>query len=150
MDVRRLRRLEEVVASYGADPAHWPAAERNELEEAARKRPDLLAEGREVDRVLARAAAPPVSAEGRSRLLQAIANERRGVPGNVIPLPVRPRSPAWSWASAAALAASLAFGVYLGTLDSANVIFDPNLTSSDDPVDLAGLGDVSDYLEGEG
>jgi hypothetical protein len=144
-----LKRLEEVAAAYGSDPERWPADERSLLEEAARVRPDLLAEAREVDQVLAHAAVPPATAEGKSRLLQIIASERQARPGNVVSLPVRPRSPAWSWAAAAALAASLAFGIYLGTLEGANVLFDPAGAASDDPVDLAGLGDVSDYLEGE-
>jgi hypothetical protein len=60
------------------------------------------------------------------------------------------RSHAWAWAAAATLAASLAFGIYLGTLDTTDFLFSPDTAANDDPVDLAGLGDVSDYLEDQG
>ena len=142
-----LKRLQEVCAAYGADPARWPEDERLALDEAARANPDALAEAREIDRVLALATAPKRSPYGQSRLIDAIARERRAEPTNVIAMPLRRRRPRWPWAAAAALAASLACGIYLGSLDSANALFDSSPAVSDDPVDLAGLGDISDYLE---
>jgi hypothetical protein len=147
-----VKRLAEVAAAYGADPARWPAPERIRLEEAARARPDLLAEAGEVDRVLALAAEPRISHGGEARLLAAIAQQAKPTGGNIVAMPVRrstgPRSMSgWSWAAAATLAASLACGIYLGSLDSTGFIFDPDAVANDDPVDLAGLGDVSDYLE---
>jgi len=150
MDRALMKRLEEVAAAYGADPARWPPRDRTLLEEAARASPEILAEAAEIDRVLAIAAVPRPSPEAQARLVRAIAEDSRAA--NVIPMPLRrrDRSPAWSWATAATLAASLACGIYLGTLDSLSQIFDPDASMSDDPVDLAGLGDVSDYLEDEG
>jgi hypothetical protein len=147
-----LKRLTEVAAAYGADPARWPAAERARLEEAARARPDLLVEAGEVDHVLALAAEPRMSHDGEARLLAAIAQHVKPAGRNVVAMPARrsagPRPMSgWSWAAAATLAASLACGIYLGSLDSTGFIFDPDAVASDDPVDLAGLGDVSDYLE---
>ena len=76
-----------------------------------------------------------------------IARERQAASANVVAMPVRRPPPRWPWAAAAALAASLACGIYLGSLDSANALFDSSPAVSDDPVDLAGLGDISDYLE---
>jgi hypothetical protein len=52
MDSRLLKRLSEVVAAYGANPARWPKGERSRLEEAARENPRMLAEAHEIDRVL--------------------------------------------------------------------------------------------------
>ena len=147
MDDARLKRLQEVAAAYGADPARWPEGERSLLDEAARANPDTLVEAREIDRVLGQATAPKTSFEGRSRLLETIARERQAASANVVAMPVRRPPPRWPWAAAAALAASLACGIYLGSLDSANSLFDSSPAVSDDPVDLAGLGDISDYLE---
>ena len=147
MDDALLKRLQEVAAAYGADPARWPEGERSLLDEAARANPDALVEAREIDRVLGQATAPKTSSEGRSRLLETIARERQAASANVIAMPVRRPPPRWRWAAAAALAASLACGIYLGSLDSANALFDSSAAVSDDPVDLAGLGDISDYLE---
>jgi hypothetical protein len=153
MDLRLMKRLREVVDAYGANPARWPAEERTALEEASRADPGVLAEADEIDRVLALAAMPRGAADAQSRLLRTIANDKGRATDTVIPMPARRRavrSPAWSWAAAAALAASLACGIYLGSLDSVSGLFDPNAAASDDPVDLAGLGDLSDYIEGEG
>jgi hypothetical protein len=153
MDSRLLKRLSEVVAAYGANPARWPKGERSRLEEAARENPRMLAEAHEIDRVLELASAPRNSQEGQARLLRAITHEGQAHASNVVSLPSRVlprRSHAWAWAAAATLAASLAFGIYLGTLDTTDFLFSPDTAANDDPVDLAGLGDVSDYLEDQG
>ncbi|MFL5258401.1 MAG: hypothetical protein ACJ8AS_01505 [Hyphomicrobiales bacterium] len=145
----QLKRIAELASAYGADPSRWPEADRALMREAALARPDLLAEAQEVDAVLSRASAPPSGASGRKRLLAQIAREASSV--NVVDLRRRRRPPrSFAWPVAAALAASLALGVYLGTLDGANAVFSPGIAADDDPVDLAGLGDVSDYLEDQG
>jgi hypothetical protein len=144
-----LKRIAELASAYGADPSRWPEADRALLRDAALARPDLLAEAQEVDAVLGQASAPPSAASGRERLLAQIAREAS--PANVIDLGLHRRSRrSFAWPVAAALAASLALGVYLGTLDGANAVFSPGISADDDPVDLAGLGDVSDYLEDQG
>jgi hypothetical protein len=144
-----LKRIAELASAYGADSSRWPEPERSLLDEAAGARPDLLAEAQEVDAVLSRASAPPSGSSGRERLLAQIAREAS--PANVVDLRSRSRQPrSFAWPVAAALAASLALGVYLGTLDGANAVFSPGIAADDDPVDLAGLGDVSDYLEDQG
>lgn len=135
------KRLHEVAAAYGADPARWPPRERVRLEALAAKRPADLADAQAIDRVLAGASTPAVPQAGAARIAARLPSKREIVG-------FRPRRPAWrnSWAIASALAASLAFGVYLGTFSETDLLFDPGLASSDDPVDLAGLGDVTDLL----
>ena len=49
-------RLREVLATYGADPQHWPAVERGTLLSSMAEAPDLAAEAAEIDLVLGRAA----------------------------------------------------------------------------------------------
>jgi len=113
----------------------------------------MLGEADEIDRILDLATAPKTSQEGQARLLEAIARERQAQTNNVVTLAPRARpsrSYAWAWTAAATLAASLTFGIYLGTLDAADFVFNPDTAVNDDPVDLAGLGDVSDYLEDQG
>ncbi|CAN5212252.1 hypothetical protein BH10PSE7_BH10PSE7_04000 [soil metagenome] len=138
-----INRLREVAAAYGGQSARWPQAERAALEVAAFRETVALADASEIDGVLAAASRPEVPANGRLRLMQRIVPAKRG--DTVVALPVRRRQQA-SWAIAAGLAASLAAGAYLGTLSQTDLLFDPGTAASDDPVDLAGLGDVNDYL----
>jgi hypothetical protein len=144
MEDNPVNRLAEVAAAYGADSSKWPADERARLQEVASANPEILAEAFEIDRLLSLVTSPPEAANARSRFIGGLDKEKRL--SKVVPLRRRHTySPGWSIA-AAALAAALACGVYLGSLDLANDLFDPGATASDDPVDLAGLGDVSDYI----
>lgn len=144
-------RLAEVLAAYGADPARWPAAERAGLEALVRKEPGLLAEAREIDRVLARAPVPQIPAGAAARLLARV-GESRPAP-NVVPFD-RPARPAqkpsiWSWGAAAALAASFACGIFLGTTNFAARLGDSDVVEIDDPIVLTGIDDATDLLEGD-
>src|SRR5262249_23155819 len=118
MDAMRTR-LAEVLAAYGADPARWPAAERDGLiahVENTPHLPGLLAGAREIDQILASARAPSVPAGAAARLL-AQAGQRKPE-ATVIPFDrarARPRPSIWSWGAAAALAASFGLGIFLGT-----------------------------------
>ena len=144
MEDNPVNRLAEVAAAYGADSSKWPADERARLQEVASANPDILAEAFEIDRLLSLVTPPPEASGARSRFVSRLDKEKRRSDPKVVPLRRRHAySPGWS-ITAAALAAALACGVYLGSLDLANDLFDPGATASDDPVDLAGLGDVTD------
>lgn len=151
MDAMRTR-LAEILAAYGADPARWPVSERDRLLPLLQGQPELLAEASEVDRVLAKAAPPQVPAGAKALLLARVAETKQQV--NVVPLaPARakPRSSVWSWGTAAALAASFAFGIFLGnSTNFANFGTDSDVVEIDDPIVLTGIDDAPDLLEGGG
>ena len=108
MDAMRTR-LAEVLAAYGADPARWPAAERDRLMAHMDNAPDLqalLSEAREIDQVLGRAGTTEVPAGAATRLLARAGQQNPST--TVIPLDrarARPGPSVWSWGAAAALAA---------------------------------------------
>ena len=153
MDAMRTR-LAEVLAAYGADPARWPASERDRLLAHVEGAPELgalLAEAREIDQVLARVKAPAVPAGAAARLL-ARAGEHRPQT-TVIPFDragARPQPPSiWSWGAAAALAASFGLGIFLGTTNLTLPIGDNGVVEIDDPIVLTGIDDATDLLEGD-
>ncbi|MGE0004953.1 MAG: hypothetical protein AB7S92_05130 [Parvibaculaceae bacterium] len=149
MDAMRTR-LAEVLAAYGADPARWPATERDRLMALAETEPGLLAEAREIDRVLARAVTPPVPAGAAARLLARAREERPQA--TVIPLDrarARRRPSIWSWGAAAALAASFGVGIFLGTTNLGLLFGDNGVVEIDDPIVLTGIDDATDLLEGD-
>lgn len=150
MDATRTR-LAEVLAAYGADPARWPASERPGLEALSRAQPELLADARQIDRILARAERPLAPAGAKAQLLARAA----GAPqtGNVIPLDRgrrRPMPSIWSWGTAAAFAASFAFGIFLGGNTSFGNFRADDVVEIDDPIVLTGIDDAPDLLEGDG
>ncbi|WP_119393019.1 hypothetical protein [Taklimakanibacter lacteus] len=146
-------RLAEVLAAYGADPARWPAAERARLQAAIQSEPQLLAEAREIDLVLAKAAAPVIPAGAASRLLARAGQARPAL--NVVPFDPARRGQGqrqrsiWSWGAAAALAASFACGIFLGTTNFAARLGDSEVVEIDDPIVLTGIDDATVLLEGE-
>jgi hypothetical protein len=143
-------RLAEVLAAYGADPDRWPAAERDRLLALVESEPGLVAEALEIDRVLARAASPKTPAGAAARLM-ARAGQERPLP-NVVPFDrARPRQQPsiWSWGAAAALAASFACGIFLGTTNFANLTGSGDVVEIDDPIVLTGIDDATDLLEGD-
>ena len=149
MDAMRTR-LAEVLAAYGADPARWPAAERDRLMALVENEPEILAEAREIDQVLAGARSPAVPQGAPARLL-ARAAQQRPQP-NVIHLDRaragRPPS-IWSWGAAAALAASFGLGIFLGTTNLTLPFGDSGVVEIDDPIVLTGIDDATDLLEGD-
>jgi hypothetical protein len=67
-----LARVASVVEAYGADPARWPASEREAvqcLNSSSAQAERVLAQARELDLVLASATPPPQSAALERRLL---------------------------------------------------------------------------------
>ena len=121
---QELTRLESVLDTFGADPGRWPASERHMLETLIEKNTDarlLLGEARAVARVMDGTPVPEASAALKSRIVTA-ATDKAGRDARIVPIrtarPRRGRSiPARRTAAiwpAAALAASFAFGLYLG------------------------------------
>lgn len=152
MDATRTR-LAEVLAAYGADPTRWPVSERSGLEALLASEPGLLAEAAEIDRVLARAPVPAAPAGAKALLLARVAREKQAV--NVISLEraprAKPRPSIWSWGTAAALAASFAFGIFLGNSTNFPTFRgDGDVVEIDDPIVLTGIDDAPDLLEGGG
>jgi hypothetical protein len=152
MDAMRTR-LAEVLAAYGADPARWPAAERDRLMAHMDIAPDLqalLAEAREIDQVLGRAGTAEVPAGAAARLLVRAGQQNPST--TVIPLDrtrARPGPSVWSWGAGAALAASFGLGIFLGTTNFATSFGDGDVVEIDDPIVLTGIDDAPDLLEDE-
>lgn len=119
-----LARLEEVLDTFGADPARWPVSERAALEALAETQDQarrLIGEAQALERVMDSAPALKASDALKARIVAAAANdpvrEARVVPITTSPgrsgHSLRVRRAALMW-PAAALAASFAFGLYLG------------------------------------
>lgn len=137
-------RLKEVLATYGADPAHWPAGERAALLANLTGAPAQAAEATEIDLVLGQAAMLTVPAHLAARITSAAGGS---TPAAIVRVPA-PGKASWSsWISAAALAASLALGIYIGFAGNSNLLVDPDSTGIDDPIVLTGIGDATDLLE---
>ena len=117
-------RLESVLDTFGADPGRWPAGDRRALEALVEKDADarrLFGEARAVARVMDAAPVPEASDALKSRIVAAAIKDAGG-DARVVPienarirkphsLSVRRGVAIWP---AAALAASFAFGLYLG------------------------------------
>jgi hypothetical protein len=143
MDKILKQRLAAVLASYGADPARWPTAERGALPphlEAG----DGLIEAARIDRLLGLASRPTIPAGLESRLMARVAEDVRL---SVLPF-VRP-APRWSlaWTVALPLAASLALGIYLGAAGSFDPFLPPVVTGDVAAADDDGGGDPSGVSE---
>ena len=134
MDDRK--RLEQVLAAYGADPDRWPEADRKLAPFLADT--DLTA-AREIDAALAAASRPVASSGSLDRL-------KASLPASGIVVPMTPRAarPKFQalWVGGA-LAASLALGIYLG----GSGVADDFAASADAPLDLIGLGDAEAIAE---
>lgn len=142
MELTGKERLAAVLATYGADPARWPEAERRELSAHLAAAGEALAEAQAMDRLLAampevgprdgfalrlmaridREVAAPAPREGRARLL---------------------------WGAALPLAASLLLGAYLGAAGELDPVLPDAVTGAaidgDDGGDPAGIAGVTDY-----
>lgn len=143
-------RLKAVLAAYGADPAHWPESDRKLAPLLASGDPELLAQvqdARATDAALARASHPESPAGAAERLVARVAEE----PGRVVSFAARareqpPPTPAalpGRLAAAAALAASLLLGLYLGASGQGDWLVPP-LLADESPNDMAAEFDVLD------
>ncbi|MGD9868316.1 MAG: hypothetical protein AB7U38_10005 [Hyphomicrobiales bacterium] len=149
-------RLEHVLAVYGANSGRWPDAERASLRELCARDPQakgLLDEASALDRLLDAAPAGNASAALQARIVAAAAAESGA---RVVPIDsFRERRAAGGGLSlrrggfwpAAALAASFAFGIYLGTTSVGTGMLDAAMggdVAMSDSVDmLAMFGDGS-------
>ena len=124
-----LDRLKQVIEAYGGDPKRWPEAERGGLVALSAAAPETAAavrEARALDTVLGQAPGADASRlpDLRQRILAGAGlDEAPAVAGGapVAPITMSPLRPpprrVPMWAAAAALAASLVFGVALGASD---------------------------------
>jgi hypothetical protein len=147
MDNERQARVAHLLASYGADRARWPEADRD-LPAADG---DARREAAAIDRLLSLASDPAVPAGAELRLMQKIADPRSAA---VVALAARrpPRAALVRYAAALPLAASLALGVYLGARGSLDFMLPPAITGDvaqgDDALDaLDGIGDIDSFAE---
>ncbi|MGH6854429.1 MAG: hypothetical protein ACREDX_08800 [Aestuariivirga sp.] len=132
------RRLREVLASYGANPARWPEAERDLLLPHLDAMRDEIDEARRIDALLDLAAAPAFPADRENRIMARItgsAATRKSLP---------------RWSAALPLAASLALGIYLGAMGDLDPFLPAMVTgdvvsASDDDTDLSGVTEATDY-----
>jgi len=118
---QQLARLEKMLDIFGADAKRWPAHERGALQAFIEANPDarqLLGEARALARVLDAAPASRAGAALKARIVAAAIADA-GRDARIVPIqaarfrsmPVRRVRAMWP---AAALAASFAFGLYLG------------------------------------
>lgn len=142
------KRLVDLAASYGANPAHWPVEDQAGLINTGS---DAFAEAREIDLVLNRASSPALPEGAEARLLSRIDEGRSA---EVILFRPKPRQ-AHGWmpvAAALPLAASLALGIYLGAAGNLDFMLPASVTgdvaSVNDTVDdLGGVGEADAYSE---
>lgn len=138
------QRLITVLEAYGADPARWPIADRH-LASLDGSMPGWR-EARALDRALASATTPPLPAGLSARLGVAA----RPAADNVVQFAPRKSARVLRWPAAAALAASLAIGIYIGALNPGDLFFPSTDTASlDDPLDLMNLDQADDADTGD-
>ncbi|MCE9523401.1 MAG: hypothetical protein K8S25_13340 [Alphaproteobacteria bacterium] len=109
-------RFEALLDAYGADPRHWPDAERDaalvfaKSSAAAQRR---LEEAAVLDRLIDQADTAPVTPELQEKILATFAQAHRG--GSLSATFARLLPGRAAWVPATALAASLALGLGVGT-----------------------------------
>lgn len=149
MDETSRKRIDRVLAAYGADPAHWPAEDRQVLAPLLGEMGPAAEEARAIDAMLEAATKPELPAGAEERLLARLQPE-----GRVVTLPSRKASPGpvLRWSAALPLAASLALGIYLGAMGTLDDFLPGTVTgelaaSDDDNADLSGVSEAEDYAE---
>jgi len=124
------QRLKLVLEAYGADPARWPEADRHLA--AAAGSPGLR-RAKAIDAVLTAATAPQAPAGLASRIAASAVAQT----SNVVAFAPRSARKLPYWPAAAALAASLAIGIYLGATSPGDMFFPATGTAAlDDPLGL--------------
>jgi hypothetical protein len=155
-------RIDDLLASFGADRARWPEADRLR----GSGTPEAEADAHDVDRLLSLATAPAVPAGAIGRLMAKLADETPAIPASTAPgstpdvvaFPVRapaarpPQRRFIRYAAALPLAASLALGFYLGAQGSLDTVLPTAITGSvalndDAPDDLGGVGEAEALAE---
>ncbi len=133
-----VKRLFAVLASYGADPARWPAAERAALLPYLAEAAEASKDARRIDRLLDLAPFHSLPLGLEARLLARIRT----------PAPARFDL---GWSAALPLVASLALGVYLGATGALDDLLPSVVTDDiavvDDDGDSSGATEATDYSE---
>lgn len=144
-DVKR-KRLSEVLARYGAEPARWPAADREMLGDGSGVDAVSSVDAASIDNMLSRIASVDVPRDFDHRLMRRVSLEPKRTSS------VQKKSQSWSpsrWFVALPLAASLALGFYLGAEGVLDRILPTSVTGSvaagED--DLGGFDFLNDYSE---
>ncbi len=131
-------RLRDVLAAYGADPARWPARDREHLTHRIDGPDAPYEDALAVDRLLRLASPPHLRLDAADRVIRQASAFRPAV-----------HRPILRWAAAVPLAASLLLGLYLG--EQADVtgwlpgFEQASVEDSDD--DLSGVGEAETYAE---
>jgi len=152
MENGKHNRLDELLASYGADRSRWPAAERGAYPGHAGAAED---DAQGLDRILALASSAPPADEAMSRLLQRFGQNSTAEVIAFEPRPqaaLRPKPKPFFRLAALPLAASLALGIYLGAQGDLDFAFPTSLTGAvalneDAADDLGGVGEAIAYAE---
>jgi hypothetical protein len=121
---KQIARLEQVLDTFGANPARWPVSDRAALEvlvETQHQARRLLDEAQALERVMDVAPMVKASDALKARIVTAAINDPERE-ASVVPISASPDRPEYSLRArraalmwpAAALAASFAFGLYLG------------------------------------
>ena len=111
MTMDKHNRLQEVLAAYGADPVHWPDADRLELAGIMNAGANQISQADELDQLLAAAGKPVIPAGARARLAElAEQTPQEELVENYQTFGVS------RFAAMSTLAASLFVGIYMGTL----------------------------------
>lgn len=149
MEQQRDKRIEDLLASYGADRARWPESRPGSAA------PEAESDARAIDRLLARASVPPLPDGAMDRLMAKLDAEAPAASPKVVlfrpaarPEPRR----VLRYAAALPLAASLALGIYLGAQGTLDTILPTAITGTvalnDDPMDdLGGVGEAEALAE---
>lgn len=148
-NAKKLKRLDAVLSVYGSNPADWPVGERAALKRVIASVPAaarLLDEAAALGRVMGYASAGLASEDIKQRIVSAAVEDGSTEP-RVIPIAVSRSRRSVSFSAergamwpAAALAASFAFGLYLG-------VSGLGTNTVDQALELASLNGVSEELE---
>jgi len=132
-----VKRILAVLASYGADPARWPAAERAALLPYLAEAAEASKDAQQTDRLLDLAPAPSFASDLEARLMVRIGRPE-------------PSRFDLGWSAALPLAAALALGIYLGAAGALDDVL-PSAVTDDiaavDDDDNSGVIEAIDYSE---
>ena len=133
------KRLRDVLAAYGADPARWPAGDRNDLSRLIDSSEENFRDARSVDRLLQHASAPELRFGAGDRVIRRVNALRAAA-----------HRPVLRWTAAVPLAASLLLGIYLGGQEDIGSWL-PGIeqasTADDGDDDLTGVSEAETYVE---
>jgi len=151
-----LKRLEDILDTYGAVRSRWPESERKSLESLIRRdvaAQRMLAEAAALDRIIDMAPGMIASQDLKDRILAAAMNDSEKE-ARVIPFGSRKRGASQpgvgqvrTYWPAAALAASFAFGLYLGVAGLGDQAYDGAVEVSGLSSEASEWGGVTYWLD---